>query len=84
MQASTGASTEVTIQRANPIDKTTDNQTGDPTGQSHREDLQAESVETGDTFQICLWIGLGTATILILIGWGMVRHSELPTKEKDT
>lgn len=83
VQASTGASTEVTIQRANPIDNPTDNQTGDQTSQSHREDLQAESVETGDTFQICLWIGLGTATALILIGWWMVKHSETKTKEKD-
>lgn len=60
-----------------------DNQTGDQMRPSDKEDLKAESVETGDTFQICLWIGLGTATILILIGWWMVRHSELPTKEKD-
>lgn len=78
-----GAATEVTIQRANSIDNSTDNQTGDQMNQSHREDLQAESVETGDTFQICLWIGLSTATALTLIGWWMVKHSETKTKEKD-
>lgn len=60
-----------------------DNQTGDQMRPSDKEDLKAESVETGDTCQICLWIGLGTATILILIGWGMVRHSERKIKEQN-
>ena len=60
-----------------------DNQTGDQMRPSDKEDLKAESVETGDTCQICLWIGLGTATILILIGWWMVKHSERQIKEQN-
>lgn len=65
----------------------TDNQTGDQLDDqmcpSDRENLQAESVETSDTFQICFWIGLSTATILILIGWSMVKHSERKIKEQN-